>query len=88
MSELDPELFERIVAEVIRRLLERDVRVVDASAPAQGKTELDLETKLVTLATLRNRLDGVGKLLVERRAVVTPAVVDELKDRGIELVRK
>ena len=87
-TQLDPAVFEQIVQEVIRRLLERGVGVVEKNEPASPATNLEIEERLVTLATLRDRLSGVGKLLVGRRAVVTPAVIDELKDRGITMVRK
>jgi hypothetical protein len=85
---LDSALFEQIVQEVIRRLLQRGVGVGDAVVSTPPATELELDDRLVTLATLQNRLDGVGKLVVARRAVVTPAVIDELNDRGIKLMRK
>jgi hypothetical protein len=49
---------------------------------------LEIEDRLVTLATLRDRLDGVGKLVVARRTIVTPAAIDELNDRGITLMRR
>ncbi len=87
-SSLDPAVFEQIVQEVIRRLLERGVGVASDVPPVAAATELAIDGKLVTLETLRNGLHGVSKLRVERRAVVTPAVIDELKDRGIELVRQ
>jgi hypothetical protein len=87
-TSLDPAVFEQIVQEVIRRLLDRGVGVSDKNKSADPATDLEIDGKLVTLATLRNRLNGVGKLLVGRRTVVTPAVIDELKDRGIELVRR
>lgn len=86
-TQLDPAVFEQIVQEVIRRLLDRGVRVGDKTDSPKPATDLGIEGNLVTLATLRDRLDGVGKLLVSRRAVVTPAVIDELKKRGIALVR-
>lgn len=81
--QLDAELIDRIVREVIRRLLEME-------AGADGKqngAELRLSEKLVTLETLRGRLSGVQRIIVARRAVVTPAVRDELKDNCVELVR-
>ena len=87
MTDVDAALFEKIVEEVIRRLLKRGV-VVGHNLPAAEPTQnLEINDKLVTLATLQDRLNGVAKLLVPRRAVVTPAVKDELKDRGIELLR-
>jgi hypothetical protein len=78
-----PELIERIVQEVLRRLAERGVDV----ATNGTNSELVLEDRLITLATLDQRLDGVKRLVVGCRAIVTPAVKDELNDRSIELVK-
>lgn len=47
--------------------------------------ELVLGERLVTLETLRNRLKGVTSVQVSSKAIVTPAVRDELKDRNISL---
>lgn len=83
----DAEFVECVVQEVIRRLLERSV-TVDPASPATLPTELRLQQKVVTLAALPRQLNGVGRLIIEPRAVVTPAVKDKLRDEGIELVRR
>lgn len=70
-----------IVAEVVRRLR------AEPTAASVSNTTLTIEERLVTLATLRGRIDDVGSVRIAKSAVVTPAVVDELKARGIELVR-
>ncbi|MEX1041448.1 MAG: hypothetical protein WDZ51_12495 [Pirellulaceae bacterium] len=49
-------------------------------------TNLVLGERLITLETLRNRLKGVTSVQVSSKAIVTPAVKDELKDRGVALV--
>ncbi len=85
-STIDPELLERIVQEVIRRLMQRGVTVVDGQA--KEVSELILNEKLVTLATLTGRLNGARRVVVGKRSVVTPAVKDELRQQGIELVRR
>ena len=86
---ITPEDFERIVQEVIRRLL-----VMSGNRASGEKVSIDSSTasrqlavddRVVTLATLEGRLTGIGTVMVNRRAVVTPAVKDELKDRGIGL---
>jgi hypothetical protein len=46
-------------------------------------SELKLSEKIITLQSLKGRLDGVTKVIVADRAIVTPAVKDELKDRKI-----
>ena len=80
---------ERIVAEVLRRL---GIDAAGRSEPAAAATaapptvqELVLDSRVVTLATIEGRLRGVRRVLVARRAVVTPAVKDELRKRRIAL---
>ncbi|HRX80070.1 MAG TPA: hypothetical protein P5307_13455 [Pirellulaceae bacterium] len=82
----DPEFIDRIVQEVIRRLVSRGL-VLDGAASVD-ETELAVSDKVVTLATLDGKLLGVKRLVVGGRSIVTPAVKDELKDRSIELVRR
>jgi hypothetical protein len=78
------EQFERIVTEVIRRLGLAGAEH-NRSAPAAG-TDLRLAERVVTMRTIETRLSRVKRVVVEPRAVVTPAVKDELKARKIELV--
>ena len=85
-SSIDPDLFERIVQEVIRRLSERGL-VAERPAGRARSNELRIDAKVVALASLEGRLDGIGRVIVASRAVVTPAVKDALKDRKIELIR-
>ena len=77
MSDIDIEF---IVREVIRRL------TVAAGEPARddGGT-VKLTDRLVTMATLDGRLANARRLVVAKKAVVTPAVKDELKKRQITL---
>jgi len=75
-----PEQLEWIVQEVIRRL-----RAADGNPPAAG--DLRLTDHVVTLTALKDRLTSVRRVVVPAKAVVTPAVRDELKSRQIELVR-
>jgi hypothetical protein len=49
--------------------------------------DLQLTERVVTLGTLKGRLDGISKVIVTNRAVITPAVKDELKQRGIHWAR-
>jgi hypothetical protein len=55
-------------------------------SPSQA-ADLKLADGLITLAQLDGQLHGVARLHVVHRAVVTPAVRDLLKERGVELVR-
>ena len=74
-----------IVVEVIRRL-----GLIDTNPKRQrGSTsDLTLTERVITTRTIENRLNGISRLLVQKRAVVTPAVRDELKHRNVELVRQ
>ena len=78
-----------IVVEVIRRLrlIENNQRVA-VGERSSTTSDLTLTEKLITTRTIENRLSGVSRLLVNSRAVVTPAVKDELKKHQIELVRQ
>ena len=77
---------EWIVVEVIRRLglMQKDAGVETNSPSA----ELTLNDKLITLRSLEGKLTGISRLSVSNRAVVTPAVRDELKQRQITLIRQ
>ena len=79
------EEMERIVEEVIRRLTSAGAQVRRVCA---ANSTLELEDRLVTLATINGRLVGVQQLVVPHKALVTPAVRDELRDKDIELVRR
>jgi hypothetical protein len=91
---LDPDQLEWIVREVVRRLQEDSVR----SAPTReegpgdgGAAPIDshvvLTQTLITTATLEHNLQGVARLSVPARAVVTPSARDLLKEHNIELAR-
>lgn len=82
---LNEEQVEWIVAEVMRRL-----GVVGAARDAMptGGGELVLAERVVTMRVIEGRLAGISRLIVPNRAVVTPAVKDELKHRKIELVNR
>jgi hypothetical protein len=48
---------------------------------------MNLSERVITLSQLEGQLDGVVRLHVAERAVITPAARDLLKERGVELVR-
>ncbi len=63
-------------------------KTVDLSSlAASGPIPLRLEQRLVTLEHLRDYWNGLRTLQVPARCVVTPAVVDELRLRGVALER-
>ena len=84
----DSELVEYIVREVIRRLKADGQFAAGGSAqPVVTARELHLTDRVITLASLQGRLDGVTEVTTARNAVITPAVRDELASRKIRVVR-
>lgn len=82
-----PEQVETIVLEVIRRLGLLDTNPMRERGTG-NTADLTLNDKVVTMRLIEGRLTGVTRLVVARRAVVTPAVKDELKKHKVELVRQ
>ena len=80
----DPQLIDQIVREVIRRLTDRDIAVTDATE----NKDLIVDESVISMATLEGRLGGIRRVVIEERAVITPAARDELNDQGIELQRR
>ena len=78
------EQVEWIVAEVLRRLGAAGLSDCDRAMSNGG--EVRLGGKVVTMQAVEKRLTGVKRVVVQPRAVVTPAVKDELKARKVELV--
>ena len=56
------------------------------SSNSAGRDQLILTQRVVSLAGLNGRLDGIRQLVVPPRAIVTPSVRDELRRRQITLV--
>jgi hypothetical protein len=90
------EQVERIVVEVIRRLGLLDTNPTRERGLVNGMgvgerssttAELRLSDKVISLRLLDGKLIGVTRLVIPQRAIITPAVKDELKSRKIELVR-
>lgn len=78
---------ERIVREVVRRLLALESSAGNRPALAEGNA-LTLDERVISMETLRGRLEGVRRVAVTRRAVVTPAARDLLRERGVDLERQ
>jgi hypothetical protein len=77
MSEIDVEY---IIREVIRRLLAM------GNEPSRNDDgTVKLTERLVTMATLDGRLANMKRLIVVKKAIVTPLVRDELRSRKITL---
>jgi hypothetical protein len=77
MSDTDVEY---IIREVIRRLM----AMANDTARDDGGT-VKLTERLVTMATLDSRVANARRLIVAKKAVVTPLVKDELRKRKIAL---
>lgn len=84
-----------IVQEVVRRLTDAQVTNVEKVAATERPDgaesvrtgQLTSSERVITLEVLRGRLNGVRVVIVPERAIVTPAVIDELKARKVELRR-
>ena len=89
---LDSDQLEWIVREVVGRL--RDASYLPLPT-GEGRGEgaptpdahIILTQTLITTATLEHKLQGVARLSVPARAVVTPSARDLLNQRGVELLR-
>lgn len=60
---------------------------MSANGQQHDDAVLHWQGRLLTTADLRDRLNGAREVVVSPRAIVTPLVVDELRARGIRLVR-
>jgi hypothetical protein len=84
---LSAEQLEWIVAEVVKRLRAEANCSCQPNHKPQATGIIEISDKVVTTSTLRDRLEGVTSLRVPRKAIVTPAAVDELRQHGITLLR-
>ena len=91
--ELSTQDIERIVSEVVRRLRQEGVTVQsqednEAECTAEGITRTcTLNEHVISMDSIYGKLENVQQLIVGPRAVVTPAVVDALRERKITLER-
>lgn len=90
MQPTSPDI-EQIIRVVMQRLAAAGDLASGISAIADTTDvdrELALSERLITLGTVQGKLQGISRLRVHPRAVVTPAVVDELKRAKVQLVRE
>lgn len=71
-----------IVGEVVRRIQSLCI-TQHAAVPAN---QLELTDRLVTLASIKGKLHNIEQVVVPAKAIISPAVHDELKQRKIQLV--
>jgi ribose 5-phosphate isomerase RpiB len=82
---------ERIVREVLAQLgtTSKNAPAPAAAAdvlPAKPEGDVYIDARVVTLESIAGRLQGARQLIVPPGALVTPAVRDELRRRGVALV--
>lgn len=91
-------LIERIVQEVIRRLMALQRQGVDtgfakaiggsgANVSLPKSNSVSVNDKLITAATLERLPPGTDEVRIGLRTIVTPLARDEARDRSIRLVR-
>jgi hypothetical protein len=83
---------DQIIAEVVRRLTAAAAgdglaREQPSRRASEQAGVLAIDDRVVTLNSVDGRLDGLRRLIVRRKAIITPALRDELSKRGIELDR-
>ena len=83
---------ERIVREVLAQLgadsQSAAVPAVPADIPpAQRECDVYIDARVVTLESIAGRLQGAKQMMVPPGALVTPAVRDELRRKGVALIR-
>lgn len=87
---------ERIVREVLERLrvpgngekCGENAAVAATKQPANDAVSLALSGRVIAVADLSGRLDGVQVVVVPRKAIVTPAARDLLRERGVTLASR
>ena len=81
---------ERIVREVLERLRgeENGATIAARKQPAKDQASLALSGRVIAIADLAGRLDGVQVVVVPRMAIVTPAARDLLRERGVTLASR
>jgi hypothetical protein len=55
--------------------------------PVRNKAEIIIPGQVVSLKEIKDKLDGINKIQVSASALLTPAVKDELRSRGVSVVR-
>jgi hypothetical protein len=97
MATASTDEIERIVREVTEQLrgsslaVTKPTAVAPASAalPSESRDgEVHVHSRVVTIESIVGRLNGAKQLVVPRGALVTPSVRDELRRKGVALVRE
>ena len=78
-------LVERIVREVLARLTATEKR--PEKSAAIGATAIGLVGRVISLADVKQLPSGAREVQVSAGALLTPAAKDELRERGVRIVR-
>jgi len=73
---------------IVRSVLKTLSGAGDEKTSSVSRETLSLDEPVISLGSIEGRLDGVRLVSVSAKAVVTPAVRDELRRRGIAWVRR
>ncbi len=71
---------------VVPKITESKLVQPATEKPAGTSGEMRLSNRVITLTELKERLETIKRLIVPEKAIITPAVRDELRKRNIELV--
>ncbi|TWT29998.1 hypothetical protein [Blastopirellula retiformator] len=92
--QLSPEQVDRIVRLVVQqvRALEKSpaatsVQLAPSVEISSDGSEVALADKVVTVETLEGKIGGAKSLVVSPKAIVTPAARDQLREKGVRLLR-
>ena len=80
---MQQEEIQAIVDEVVRRLLDDHVTAADGSGG-----EIVIPGRVITMDCVKDKVDGSSQVVVCERAVVTPLVVDYLRENNVTLTRR
>ena len=80
---MQQEDIQAIVDEVVRRLLADHVPAADESGG-----EIVIPGRVITMDCVKGKITGSGQVVICERAVVTPLVVDYLKENNVTLTRR
>ena len=86
---LDEATIERIVRQVIQRLLEKNPGLIDQSAVADGPMVTHHHGRVLTeFDLIRARRSGHRVVTIGSRTIVTPLARDRAHDMGIDLQKR
>ncbi len=82
------EFVERIVREVIRRLLAQEPQSRQEHGATRADAAAVLSQRVITAASIEAVPTGTREIMIAARAILTPLARDEARDRGIRIIRQ